>query len=67
MEKILNNLGVGREGANGPLCFSRWGKFTDYSRVNDVIKSKERLKLQRMLLKFGDSETDMPVTCRDAF
>ena len=56
MEKILNDLGVGREGANGPLCFSRWRKFTDYPRVNDIVKSKEHLKLQCASLKFGDGE-----------
>jgi len=66
-ERILNDLGVGREGANGPLCFSCWGKFTDYPWVNDVVKSKERLKLQRTSLKFGDGEIDMPATRRDAF
>ena len=64
MEKILNDLGVGREGANGPLCFSRWEKFADYPQINDIVKSKERLKLQRTSLKFGDGETDTLATRR---
>ena len=67
MEKILNDLRVGSEDTNGPLCFRHWRKFPDYPQGNDLVKLKEHLKLQHLSLKLGDSEMNTPATYRDAF